>query len=143
MRIFEAIGAGSLLLTNEIKGNGINDLLEFKMDYDTYSSSEDLLIKIDYYLNNETQRSEVATSGYKRIISSHKYSDRATEILNYNPTKVISHPVSIFDTGAVLTMFNFYPDALNLFVKMAKKSQKGKRSQLLILILQFMTLPFF
>ena len=141
MRVFEAIGAGSLLLTNEIKGNGINDLLESKIDYDTYSSSEDLVTKIDYYLNNETQRSEIATSGYKRIITSHKYSDRATEILNYNPIKTISHSVSIFDTSAVLSMFNFYPDAFNLFINAAKENKKGNRSKLLIVILQIMVRP--
>jgi len=141
MRVFEAIGAGALLLTNEIKGNGINDLLESKKDYDTYSSSEDLLTKIDYYLNNENQRSEISTSGYRRIITSHKYSDRAKEILNYNSIKTISHSVSIFDTGAVLSMFNFYPDAFNLFVKAAKENRKGSRSKLLILILQIVALP--
>jgi hypothetical protein len=141
MRVFEAIGAGALLLTNEVKGNGINDLLESKKDYDTYSSSEDLLTKIDYYLKNENQRSEIATSGYTRIITSHKYSDRAKEILNYNPIKTISHSVSIFNTGAVLSMFNFYPDAFNLFVKAAKENKKGNRSKLLFLILQIVARP--
>jgi hypothetical protein len=38
-------------------------------------------------------------------------------------------------------MFNFYPDAFNLFVKAAKENRKGSRSKLLILILQIVALP--
>lgn len=141
MRIFEAIGAGALLLTNEIEGNGMNDLLQIKKDYDTYTSTEDLLNKIDFYLSNEIKRSEVAESGYHRIIRNHKYSDRAKELLSYKSVKTRTYPAYLFDTSAVLSIFNFYPDSIKLFFKAANSNQKGKRSKIVLLILEYVQVP--
>lgn len=141
MRVFEAIGAGALLLTNEIRGNGMNDLLELKKNYDTYKSSEDLLAKIDYYLSNEAKRSKVAAAGQMRIIRDHKYSNRAKELIEYKPAIIGARPASVIDTSAVLSMFNFYPDSFKSFLKAAKRNQKGKISKLSLIILGFIQVP--
>ena len=141
MRIFEALGAGSLLLTNEILGNGINELFELKKDYDVYTSPENLLSQIDNYLNDDAQRLKISSSGFVRVLGNHKYSDRAKEMLTYGFSKISLRGNVLSDYSAALSAMNFYSDAFSLFIKDARKNQKGLKSRIILAFLEFTAVP--
>ncbi|RMG41046.1 MAG: hypothetical protein D6719_09415 [Candidatus Dadabacteria bacterium] len=74
MREFEATGAGALLFTEahpDLKEN-----FEPEREVVTYSSSEELLEKITYYLEHEEARKEIAKSGQKRCLRDHSMTNR-------------------------------------------------------------------
>ncbi|MGI6680661.1 MAG: CgeB family protein [Bdellovibrionota bacterium] len=48
----------------------------------TYSSRDELLEKIDYYLNNEDARKEVIEKSYARAMKDHTYTSRIREMLS-------------------------------------------------------------
>ena len=66
MRVFEALGIGSFMLSDK----GIYPkYLEDGMDFISYKDTNDLLDKIEYYLENENEREreEIAKHGYETI----------------------------------------------------------------------------
>jgi spore maturation protein CgeB len=53
MRVYEALGCGSFLLTDH--ANGIEDLFQVGKEIIIYNN-DDLLEKIDYYLSNKREK---------------------------------------------------------------------------------------
>src|SRR5207244_585630 len=51
MRVFEALACGSLLLTNDLRENGQDELFRDGVHLATYRDVEDLLDKLAYYLD--------------------------------------------------------------------------------------------
>jgi hypothetical protein len=97
MRIFEALASGALLVTNKIS-NGIDDIFVEGLDYISYSSKEEAIIKINYYLNNKNALNSIAKSGNHKAILRHTYSLRWQKIYSIltpfepktrRPTKLI------------------------------------------------------
>ena len=78
MRLFEASGVGSCLLT-DWKEN-INDLYEDGKEIVTYKSLEDCLEKVKWLLGNEKERNKIASAGQKRTLKDHTFAQRASEI---------------------------------------------------------------
>ncbi len=81
LRIFDIMGAGGFLLTNFQA-----DFLDYFIpdeDYVYYEGKQDLLEKIDYYLNHEKERATIAANGLSKIEASHTYLHRVQEILSY------------------------------------------------------------
>jgi glycosyltransferase involved in cell wall biosynthesis len=64
MRVFEALGSGSFMLTD----NGIypTHLIPGE-DFVAYKSNEDMIEKIDYYLKHDKEREDIALNGYNKI----------------------------------------------------------------------------
>jgi Glycosyl transferases group 1 len=77
MRIFEATRAGSFLLAENCTNLG--RYFEIGREIDTFSSNEELLDKINYYLDdrNVDERLKISQHGYKRAISEHSIEKRA------------------------------------------------------------------
>lgn len=83
MRVFEAMASGSLLITNEIKNNGFNELFQEGKHLIVYNGTyKDLKTKIEYYLKNNKERETIAFEGYKLILEKHTYKHRLDFILN-------------------------------------------------------------
>ncbi len=81
LRAFDIMGAGGFLLTNYQA-----DFLDYFIpdeDFVFYDSKKDLLSKIDYYLNHETERAQIAKNGLRKISADHTYVHRVNEILSY------------------------------------------------------------
>lgn len=81
LRAFDIMGAGGFLLTNYQA-----DFLDYFIpgeDFVFYDSQKDLLSKIDYYLNHETERAQIAKNGLQKISADHTYVHRVNEILSY------------------------------------------------------------
>ena len=82
MRIFEVMSCGTFLLTNRIKGNGFRELFEEGKNLIVYRNPKELFRLIDYYLNHNSQREQIAKQGYQLVASRHTYQKRTNEMLN-------------------------------------------------------------
>lgn len=81
LRAFDIMGAGGFLLTNYQA-----DFMDFFIpgeDFVYFESEADMLNKIDYYLKNEEERSQIARNGLAKIEKEHTYEHRVAEILSY------------------------------------------------------------
>ncbi len=79
LRALDIMGCGGFLLTNYQE-----DLLKFfepGEDFVYYESRQDLMDKIDYYLENPGERKRIAENGHNKVKQSFSYEDRLKEIL--------------------------------------------------------------
>lgn len=83
MRLFEATGAGALLIT-DYKEN-LRDLFEVDKEVVTYRSVEECIEKIRYYQAHPNEAGAIAAAGQRRTLCDHSYEQRmrkSAEILN-------------------------------------------------------------
>jgi len=79
LRLFEAMASGSAVLT-ENNAPGLGDIFKTDKHLITYTA-DDLLDKIDYYLNNEGERENIALNGAKEIADKHNFYRRAQTLI--------------------------------------------------------------
>ena len=72
-RVFEALSSGAMLLTPKI-GNGLLELFQDSKDLVCYENgnADDAIEKINYYLNNDKSREEIAWHGSQNALASHQ-----------------------------------------------------------------------
>ncbi len=75
MRLFEATGVGTCLLT-DWKPN-LPALFEPNSEVISYDSAEDCLEKITWLLEHPKERAQIATAGQARTLRAHTFSERA------------------------------------------------------------------
>ena len=80
LRAMDILGNGGFLLTN-YQADFLRHF-EPEVDFVYYDSKEDLLDKIDYYLNHEDIRKSIAISGHKKVIANHNFNTILSQILN-------------------------------------------------------------
>jgi spore maturation protein CgeB len=78
MRLFEATGAGALLLT-DAKRN-LSDLYEPGSEVVTYRDADDLLAQIAELRGDEDRRASIAAGGQRRTLRDHTYGRRISEL---------------------------------------------------------------
>jgi spore maturation protein CgeB len=78
MRLFEATGVGSLLITDE-KDN-LGELFEIGREIETYADADELIAKIEYFLAHEEQRARIARAGQARTLREHTFLHRMREL---------------------------------------------------------------
>lgn len=78
-RTFEIAGCGTLQLSDERQD--MSNYFTPGVEISTYTSSEDLISKLDYYLNNEEARREIALKGLQRTLQHHTYRKRLIQML--------------------------------------------------------------
>lgn len=79
-RLLRAMGSGSFVLSHDYKG--ISNQWELGVDLQKFTSLQDLQSKINYYLENETERKQIATNGYRNVHMNHTYLDMAQNIID-------------------------------------------------------------
>ncbi len=79
MRLFEATGAGSCLLTDN-KSN-LKDLFDIGNEVVVYDTSEECAEKIKWLLDNDSERRRIAVSGQTRTLKSHSVDSRCKTII--------------------------------------------------------------
>jgi len=79
MRLYEATGVGSLLLT-DAKQN-LNNIFEVDKEVVAYSSSEECVELIDHYLSHEDERAAIARAGQERTMREHTYGHRMEQLV--------------------------------------------------------------
>lgn len=78
MRLFEATGVGTCLLT-EMRSN-LAIMFEPDVEVATYTSPQECLEKIRYYLDHPIQRENLAKAGQMRTLRDHTYTLRMSEL---------------------------------------------------------------
>lgn len=79
LRAFDIMGCGGFLISNFQE-----DFLDYFVpdeDFVYYESYEDLISKIDYYLEHDDEREAIAQNGYQKVKENHTYEKRVQEIL--------------------------------------------------------------
>lgn len=74
LRAFEIMGSGGFLLTNYQA-----EFLDYFIpgeDFDYFESPEDMILKIDFYLNHDDLRKQIAQNGLNKIKMYHTFFDR-------------------------------------------------------------------
>lgn len=78
-RVFEVLAAGGFLLTDERKD--LNALFEPSKHLETYKGTDDLIDKINFYLNNLNIAQRIAQLGKLEVIENHTFGARASSLL--------------------------------------------------------------
>ncbi len=79
MRLFEATGVGSLLVT-DWKEN-LPEMFDPGKEVVTYRSPEECAEMIEYYLDHEEEREAIARAGQRRTLREHTYGQRIQELV--------------------------------------------------------------
>ncbi len=79
MRLYEATGMGSLLLTD--KKDNLKKLFEEDREIVTYKSKEEALDKYNYLINNPAELANIAKAGQLRTLKEHTYENRIKELI--------------------------------------------------------------
>lgn len=79
MRTFEIPGCGSFQLADKADSRWFINNKEIVL----FHNSQDLIQKIEYYLNHEKERKKIAENGYVRAHSEHTYKNRFKKILKF------------------------------------------------------------
>lgn len=77
-RIFDALACKTFVISDEIAA--VKDL--FGDIVVTYEDSNDLDKKLEYYLNNDDKRKELARKGYDLVLKNHTFDNRVFEMLS-------------------------------------------------------------
>ncbi len=78
LRAFEIMGSGGFLLTNYQ-----SEFLDYFVpgeDFDYFESPKDMIKKIDYYLEHEDIRKQIASNGLEKVKKFHTFIDRVKEM---------------------------------------------------------------
>lgn len=78
-RTFEILATQSCMFMN--KGVDVAGILTPGVDYIEYVDDNDLLVKIDHILNNDSERIKVSRSGYSKIVGKYSIQQTYAEIL--------------------------------------------------------------
>jgi len=79
MRVFEAIGSGSLLLTDDIPT--IQDFFKDKKHLVLYTDHKDMIEKARYYLEHASEATRIKEEGMEKALTSHTIFNRVNRIL--------------------------------------------------------------
>jgi hypothetical protein len=79
MRLYEATGVGSLLVT-DAKAN-LGDLFEVGREVVAYQDEDELVSAIEYYLAHEGERAAIAAAGQRRTLRDHTYAARMRDLV--------------------------------------------------------------
>ena len=95
MRVFEAMGCGGLLITNDLSDNGQTELFDDNKHLVTYTCPEELLDKVNYYLKHESERGQIARQGHELVLSQHTYQHRMKTLLTSIEERLSNKSVSM------------------------------------------------
>ena len=80
MRMYEATGSGTLLLTDRKKN--LPELFEPDKEVVPYDSLDDAIDKVRYYLEHDDERSRIAIAGQERTLRDYSFSGRVERIVD-------------------------------------------------------------
>jgi spore maturation protein CgeB len=78
MRLYEATGVGSLLLTDAKENLG--DLFDVGREVVSYRDENELVEAVEHYLAHEDERTAIAGAGQRRTLREHSYAVRMQEL---------------------------------------------------------------
>lgn len=81
VRVFEALGSGSLLLTSYV--SDLNLYFSKENDLDWFSSKEECLFLIKWYLSNDSLRNEIARKGQSLVLKKFTWANQIKSIISF------------------------------------------------------------
>lgn len=78
MRLFEATGAGSCLITDWKKN--LNEIFEIDKEVVAFKTAEECVEKVRWLLNHSTEREKIARAGQNRVLKDHTFEIRANQL---------------------------------------------------------------
>ncbi|HDN67792.1 MAG TPA: methyltransferase domain-containing protein [Firmicutes bacterium] len=82
MRVFEALCCGSMLLTDEARGGGLNELFRDREHLVIYRNQQELVELARYYLEHPEEREEIARKGREEALAKHTFDHRVEQMMN-------------------------------------------------------------
>ena len=79
MRVFETLGSGNFLLTNDIPT--IHEVFKDGVHLVTYKNIPDAIEKAKYYIEHDAEREKIALAGYNEAMSKHTYKHRVESMM--------------------------------------------------------------
>lgn len=79
LRIFDVLASQGFLITNYQED--LEKHFDLQGDLETFTSTDELLSKIDYYLRHPKDRLEIATNGYNKVKKYHNYPERILNMI--------------------------------------------------------------
>jgi GT2 family glycosyltransferase/SAM-dependent methyltransferase/tetratricopeptide (TPR) repeat protein len=97
MRVFETLACGPLLVTNDLRDNGQEELFQADRHLVTYQASEELIDKLHFYLRHSEARQSIARAGHAEVVGRHTYRHRMQTLLEAieRGTSAVSRPLSV------------------------------------------------
>jgi hypothetical protein len=131
MRYFEALGAGAVLVTDPIVGNGVEDTFIRNQHFFEFQDQTTLVELVQRLLaNNELDN--LGKEARQWALAHHTYQHRAVALLKrLSESKKISHPVSVEYFGALLAL-HMTPAALDAAASALRQQQGGRKQKLLV-----------
>ncbi len=86
LRLFEATGAGTCLVTDEVPG--LSDLFEPDVEVVTYSTPKECAQKVRWLIDHPAERKAIAKAGQKRTLKDHRLEQRAEELYSIITTRL-------------------------------------------------------
>ncbi len=83
-RVFDVPASGGFLLTDNQQA--LEELFDIKKEVVTYSTYEEIPDLINYYLKHPDSRSSIVKAARERVLKSHTYLNRISEIIQYLKT---------------------------------------------------------
>jgi spore maturation protein CgeB len=77
-RNFEVPGCGGFLLTERVPH--LERYFELDREVAVFDGTDDLAVKVRFWLEHEDERRQIAEAGYRRVISEHTYDHRFAAI---------------------------------------------------------------
>lgn len=81
LRVMDIMGCGGFVLTNYQAD--IMEHFEPGVDLAYYEDYDDLVRKVDYYLEHEEERKQIAHNGYEKVKRFHRYENRIEEMIDF------------------------------------------------------------
>ena len=78
MRLFEVPVTKTLQIADKCPRDWFKDGDEIVL----YKNNQDLLQKINYFIDNDEERERIAKNGYEKLVRKHQYKHRAKKILD-------------------------------------------------------------
>ena len=78
LRLFEATGMGSLLVTDWKKN--LHEMFEPDKEVVAYRTQEECVEKVEYYLAHDDEREAIARAGQQRTLRDHTFRRRMQEL---------------------------------------------------------------
>lgn len=81
LRVWDIMGSGGFLMSNYQEE--IEDYFVIGEDLEVFSSEEELVDKVGYYLEHDDIREKIAKSGYEKVRKYHSYDERIKQMIGY------------------------------------------------------------
>ncbi|HEY0982248.1 methyltransferase domain-containing protein, partial [Schlesneria sp.] len=127
--MFETLACGPLLITNDLRSNGQDELFKADRHFVVYTERDELLDKLVFYLKHDKLREKIAISGYREVLSRHTYLHRMQQLLGsisshlhttlnvgregINPAKAV--PLAVTDASFISGSFEI--DSVDFIIK--------------------------